>query len=228
MIPDEVAAAERPREYRIGLPPIIASYLFGPSLDLLVGSLQGGVSIQGSGSSKLLQDMEHHRSDFGGIATLDTQLQIEGVETFKIASFPFGIVSASHGVTDPFNGRDNTDVADVADMNFVTLNEDFVHFKVFEKFIHPRIAPNRIIQVASIDVMKSLIASGFAVGLMVSVVVEDDSRLRFLPIHGVELPTFDIYLFRDTNARQPMKREGERTFLNLAGRHHDLPELWDR
>lgn len=237
-LPDEIARAGRrnaPADgdpavtYSVGLPPIISAYLLGDeTIDALAhtlsGELDGEVTVQSVGSRRLLDAIERHTVDFGAVAAVESSPSFGVARTFRIASFPFGLAYAKAGAAaTALAGRMTFDLSDgkaMKGMRFVTLSDDFVHSKAAGAFIRSRIDPTDIIEVADVGTMKSIIASGIAVGLMASVAVEGDGRIAFMPVTGATLPTFDVYVFDDTSSHPDARRrrDGADAFLDVIGR----------
>lgn len=214
----DIGNTSAPGTYRLGLPPIASAYFLGAdSMNLLVDRLGGDLSISALGSEKLLEEIRHHNLDFGLVASLGRLPHVDSVVTVEIASFPFGLVTS---VDHPPNGIHNHESIDLdristlPGMRFVTLNRDFVHFRVANRFLREKVSPTQIIEVADVSMMKTLIASGLAIGLMASISVADDRSLQFNPIVGSTLPTFDVYLFADSSTG--MERKGARDFFTLV------------
>ncbi|MBW3087329.1 LysR family transcriptional regulator [Bifidobacterium sp. 82T24] len=225
---DDLDAAHTPDVYTVGLPPIISAYLLGDaSITMLADRLHGRISVQSVGSTRLMEQIERHDVDFGAVATIDDRPDdIGGIQSFKIASFPFELVHSAGNPPEALKGRHDFDFADETlfhDLRFVTLGGDFVHSKAVAEFLRSRIDVTQIIEVADVNTMKAIIASGLAVGLMASVAVRNDDRLAALPVAGVDLPTFDVYVFND-ETRDPAGQAGGRAggaqaFLDVIGRN---------
>ncbi|PWG60392.1 LysR family transcriptional regulator [Bifidobacterium catulorum] len=223
---DDLDAAHMHDVYTVGLPPIISAYLLGDaSIDMLADRLHGRISVQSVGSTRLMEQIERHDVDFGAVATLDALPDIGGVRSFKLASFPFRLTYSAVNPPEMLSGRSGFDFGDESlfrHLRFVTLGGDFVHSQAVDEFLRSRIDVTQLIEVADVNTMKAIIASGLAVGLMASIAVENDDRLATLPVHGVELPTFDVYVFNDETRDAPGQTggrgEGAQAFLDVIGR----------
>ncbi|NEG95794.1 LysR family transcriptional regulator [Bifidobacterium sp. SMB2] len=224
---DDLDAAHAPDVYTVGLPPIISAYLLGDaSIDMLADRLHGRISVQSVGSKRLMEQIERHDVDFGAVATIDARPDIGGIQSFKIASFPFELVHSAANPPEPLRGRHDFDFGDETlfrGLRFVTLGDDFVHSKAVAEFLRTRIDVTQLIEVADVNTMKAIIASGLAVGLMASVAVGGDGRLSTLPVRGVDLPTFDVYVFndetRDAGGQVAGRIDGAQAFLDVIGRN---------
>ena len=214
-LPDALAATGGPRLFRIGLPPMIAAYLLGEkstgrSIESMRAELAEqlgiGVQVRSNGSNKLLEAIERHELDCGAVASVSGGPHVEGVESFRIASFPFGVAFAQDG---PFAERlieaagegrrfDFADGALLEGLRFVTLDEDYVHAQTATVFLEHTVEKSRLIEVSDVGAMRAIIASGVAVGLMARLAVPQDGRFGFLPLAGDPLPDFDVYIFNDT------------------------------
>lgn len=221
---DELA---EPDVYRVGLPPIVSAYLLGSlTIETLAARVGADLSVSSVGSQRLLAEIEQHRIDFGAIATAGRAPHIGGIETVKVASFPFLLaVSASHVLS--ASGSMSFDiVARQPGLRFVTLSRDFVHSQAAGSFLRERIAASRIIEVADIGAMKTVIASGIAVGLVASVAVTNDPRFHLIPLTQTDLPTFDVYLFNDVSRDAPSSHDaGVQAFIELVGENIGTPEV---
>lgn len=214
----EIGHLSAPEAYRVGLPPIVSAYLLGAnSMDALAARLGGDVSVSTVGSQRMLAEMRRHDIDFGAIATVGQAPQISGIETVRIASFPFTLaVSASHALSrEP--GISFDEAAAESSLRLVTLSRDYVHSQAANAFLRRRIAAGRILEVDTIGAMKGAIAAGTAVGLLASVAVDNDERLRSVSLAHTELPTFDVYLFTDVSRDSASRRPGAQAFLDLVG-----------
>ncbi|MBT1167139.1 LysR family transcriptional regulator [Bifidobacterium simiarum] len=136
------------------------------------------------------------------------------------ASFGGGAASVSTSAS-AFAGADAIDLNDdrlMAGLRFVTLTDEFVHSKAANEFVRSHVDPTRIIEVADVETMKSIIASGIAVGIMASVAVEGDPRFTVMPVRGATLPTFDVYVFDDVVESEDVRTHAAmQAFLNLVG-----------
>ncbi|MBT1176787.1 LysR family transcriptional regulator [Bifidobacterium callimiconis] len=231
---EELQETQRASRYNVGLPPIISAYLLGAdSLDTLAHRLGGQVDVQSVGSQRLMRQIERHTVDFGAVASVDQAPSIGGIRTFRIASFPFVL---AYAIGNPPQGLtavgdrtvfDFSNTALVDSLRFVTLGDDFVHSKAATTFLRSQVDATRLIEVADVNTMKAIIASGLAVGLMASVAVDHDDRLASMPVVGVNLPDFDVYVFND-ETREAANRDGvedsgretpSQTFLGIIGEH---------
>lgn len=217
----EIGELSAPEVYRVGLPPIVSAYLLGAhSIETLAARIGGDLSVSSVGSTRLLSQIAHHDVDFGAVAAVGRAPSIEGIETMKVASFPFALaVSAAH----PLAAVDVMSLVDVvADpgLAFVTLSRDFVHSQAATAFLREHVHTSRIIEVADVGAMKSVIASGTAAGLLASVAMQDDPRFHAITVTNAELPTFDVYLFTDVSRESTgQPGAGAQAFRDLVDEH---------
>ncbi|KAA8831524.1 LysR family transcriptional regulator [Bifidobacterium tissieri] len=230
---EELQQADHASRYNVGLPPIISAYLLGAeSIDTLASRLGGEVDVQSVGSRRLMRQIERHAVDFGAVASVGSAPSVGGIQTFRIASFPFVLAYAAdnpHGVTAIMGDRTVFDISDPAmtgSLRFVTLGDDFVHSKAATAYLRSHVDATRLIEVSDVNTMKAIIISGLAVGLMASVAVDHDDRLSSMPVVGADLPDFDVYVFNDETREGPTRDgDGEQhesasqRFLGIIGEH---------
>ena len=229
----DVAAVEHggtdaAHSYTVGLPPIISAYLLGDeSIDDLSSRLHGEVSVRSVGSRRLMEQIERHTVDFGAVATVSNRPDIAGIRSFRIASFPFMLAYSADNPPSTLIDRRTFDFGDTTllqSLRFVTLSDDFVHSKAVSRLLRARIDLAQLIEVGDVNTMKMIIESGLAVGVLASVAIEQDKHLAVMPVHGVTLPTFDVYVFSDETRDASMGRlaehtAGARAFLDIIGRN---------
>ena len=199
-LPEALAERTRIRRRTIGLPPIISS---------LLSSKQGqyepdkNTTVETIGSQKLLSQIEAHRVDYGAVASVDESLSVDGVETTKLASFPFGMV-CTQSMVDRLGtaGMTSLHPEDLSmlpgDVPFATLNRDFVHAQAAQRLIHLSEPVSHLIEVSDVETLKMVTTSGLVCSLITSAGVHPGDGLRFIPFAGDDMPRFNIFLFNDT------------------------------
>ena len=116
----------------IALPPIVSS---------LPSSGQGQQEqcepdknrlVETIGSQKLLSQIEAHRVDYWAVASVDEPLGVDGVETTKPASLPFGM-GCTQSMDERLGAAEMTSLHPKnlsmlpGNVPFATLNRNFVH-----------------------------------------------------------------------------------------------------
>ncbi|WEV64764.1 LysR family transcriptional regulator [Bifidobacterium sp. ESL0732] len=216
---DDLKHLNSPSRYRVGLPPILSKYLFGNDSFATLGDAVGGnVAISTVGSQAMLQKIKQHTVDFGIIAVSGDAPDIPGIDMVKVASSSFGLVTSR-------NRKGTTPRVDIGtlqrdddDLNFVTLNHEYVHAQASDQLLNELDIPMPTIEVSDVNMMKSIIASDQAIGLMASIAIEDEPEFRFVSLDGAQLPSFDIYSFMNHATRH---EQGAEAFSSLVNRRFD-------
>ena len=202
-LPEALAARTGIRRRTIGLPPIISSLLSSGQGQQKQSEPDKNTTVETIGSQKLLGQIEAHRVDYGAVASVDESLSVDGVETTKLASYPFGMV-CTQSMAERLGtaGMTSLHPEDLAmlpgDVPFATLNRDFVHAQAAERLIHLSEPVSHLIEVSDVETLKLVTTSGLVCSLITSAGVHPGDGLHFIPFAGDDMPRFNIFLFNDT------------------------------
>ena len=168
------------KKLRFGLPPIIGTYYFMPvTRQLAKRHLLPNFEAVEMGSADLMAQ----------IASID-QVHIPGVIAQKVASFPFVLATTNKDLPDEMYFED------VADEDFILLNEGFIHSRVFKELTNNTETFPRILYTTSnVEALKGVVKEGLGMTLITTLALQENDRdMHFIKLLNDDVPTFDIYL----------------------------------
>ncbi|MFD0898584.1 LysR family transcriptional regulator [Loigolactobacillus binensis] len=184
--------ASRQQKVKFGLPPIIGTYYF-PKLAqrLAQHGLISHLNTLEAGSSTLLQQLRTGEVDLallGSTTPLTDQLiaaEILYQQPFKI------IVSPEH----PLAQAGKVAFTQLANENFVTLKEGFVHPAALRQLAQPAgFTPNVVYTTPDISVLKSMVAENIGIGFLTALAISPADNVIALELADVKPPQFLISL----------------------------------
>lgn len=178
------------KKLRFGLPPIIGNYYFMPvTRQLAKRHLLPNFEAVEMGSADLMAQIADGKLNFGLIASID-QVHIPGVIAQKVASFPFVLATTNKDLPDEMYFED------VADEDFILLNEGFIHSRVFKELTNNTETFPRILYTTSnVEALKGVVKEGLGMTLITTLALQETDRdMHFIKLLNDDVPTFDIYL----------------------------------
>ncbi|MGV0168207.1 LysR family transcriptional regulator [Furfurilactobacillus sp. WILCCON 0119] len=183
-------AQSRATTIRFGLPPIIGTIYF-PKLAgrLLSDNILSHLRTREAGSDKLLQELEDGEIDVALLGSV-RPLQNQTLTTTLLAQRPFKvIVGRNHRLAT----QKTVSFSELAEENFVTLTDNFIHPEALQKFAAASgIEPHVIYKSPDIPLIKGLVAEGLAVSLLVGDAIFESDDVVALEISDPLTMRFNI------------------------------------
>lgn len=190
----EIKTFEHRKPVRFGLPPMIGAYYFTSKVPgLFKTNILSLLKITEDGSEGMLRKLLLGKIDMGIIGSLDPEFAHEGLQSIRLASFPFKLIVSQ---ISPLAKQEKVTFNQIKGLNFISMKSDFLHhsllFQLFKKH-HEKLKV--ISQTDQIQTYKSLIASGAGIGLITEMAIDRRSD-TFVPLtlDEPDLPEFNVFL----------------------------------
>ncbi|WP_424320841.1 LysR family transcriptional regulator [Lacticaseibacillus chiayiensis] len=183
-------AWDQKSKIRLGLPPIIGSYLFPKiATALSAAGLMPQLETFEGGSAALLNQIKDGHLDFallGGSGPLvEPDFHIIPIDTA-----PFVIITAE---SDPLVQQTHVSLASLKNRQFITLSDDFVHARAFSWFQQRHsFRPNIIYRTTDVQLLKRLVAQNIGIGFLTKLAIYAEDHLGTLKIDDPNQPDFTI------------------------------------
>ncbi|MCD2256516.1 LysR family transcriptional regulator [Agrilactobacillus fermenti] len=199
----------------LGLPPIIGNYYFPQYIPQLnQARLIQYLHTHSRGSEYLLSQLLAGELNLALLAT-STQLDAQALKLIPLAQKSFGIiVSQQH----PLAKRDSVAFSEIADEDFVALDEGFVHTAVFDVLTASSgHKPNIIYQTDDVNILKKMVSQNAGIALLTDLAVTPNDDVKLLRIKNDDLPSFKIYLaYRHDYILAPIEQQFVAIFTQKA------------
>lgn len=195
-------AWDQKSKIRFGLPPIIGSYLFPKiAVDLIAAGLMPQLETFEAGSAALLDQIKDGNLDFALLGASGPLVDPE-LHVIQIDTAPFVIITAEN---DPLAQQSHISFATLADRQFVTLNEGFVHTRAFAWFQQQHtFTPNVVYRTGDVLLLKRLVTQNVGIGFLTKIAIHADDHLASLKIDDPKQPAFTIsFVYRQDRVFTP-------------------------
>lgn len=159
------------RKVKLGLPPIIGAYFFPKIMEILVKEgLSQSIEFVETGSLEMKKLLLNDEVDMALIASLHKE-NVEGLESKLLAEDEFKVCMNKDC---DLAQKEKIALSDLRNEQFVVLGDNYIHNKVFEDICEKGgLQDINVCRSDEIQTAKSLIASGFGIGIMVDMAVKD-------------------------------------------------------
>ncbi|MBO0462731.1 LysR family transcriptional regulator [Enterococcus sp. DIV1298c] len=187
----EIAQLQK-KKLRFGMPPIIGNEYF-PKLSsyFIKYQLMAQIDIVDGGSRDLYGMIHQGRIDIAILGStqpiVDHKLEVERLldKCFMI------VVSPSH----PLAERTSVSFKELADEQFVLLNEHYVHPAAFTKLSkQTHIEPKIVYQSNDLNILKSMVRENIGIGFLTEIAIHPEDNLVAIPLADTDQPRFLISL----------------------------------
>lgn len=179
-----------------GMPPIIGNEYF-PKLSsyFIKHELMNQIEITDGGSRDLYGMIRQGRIDLAVLGSTQPIVD-QYLETELLLDKRFMIVVPP---THPLSKQDTVSFKDIADEQFVLLNEHYVHPAAFTKLskqthTHPKV----VYQSNDLTILKSMVRENVGIGFLAEIAVHPEDHLVCLPLSDEVQPRFLISLAKRT------------------------------
>ncbi|HHB0718438.1 TPA: LysR substrate-binding domain-containing protein [Enterococcus faecium] len=184
------------KKLRFGMPPIIGNEYF-PKLSsyFIKHELMNQIEITDGGSRDLYGMIRQGRIDLAVLGSTQPIVD-QYLETELLLDKRFMIVVPP---THPLSKQDTVSFKDIADEQFVLLNEHYVHPAAFTKLskqthTHPKV----VYQSNDLTILKSMVRENVGIGFLAEIAVHPEDHLVCLPLSDEVQPRFLISLAKRT------------------------------
>lgn len=165
---------------KLGVPPIIGAYYFPLILkDLVEHGLDKCFTLVETGSVKMKKLLLKGEVDICFIGSV-VPIKEDAIRSHVLTTDEFAIcINRNH----PLAKKDTLDFKELSGEKFISLGGDYVHNQVLKELCRKNnISTSYFYNTDEIQTAKSLIASGFGVGLMVRKSVKDINAIKTLSL----------------------------------------------
>lgn len=191
------------RKVKLGLPPIIGAYFFPMIMELLVKEgLAQSIELVETGSLEMKKLLENGEVDIALIASLNKE-EFPGFDAKLLAEDEFKVcLSSSNELAE----KEAIDISDLKGQQFVVLGDNYIHNEVFENICEKGgLNDINVCRSDEIQTVKSLIASGFGIGIMVNMAVKDMQSIVTRELKDKIF--FNIYIMKRADRNYSVKEE---------------------
>lgn len=165
---------------KLGVPPIIGAYYFPVFMkDLIKNGLADHIDLVETGSVKMKSLLLSGEIDIALIGSLNP-LNDNNIDAYILKTDKFNVCMSKNHV---LSSKKKIDFHDLLDEQFVVLGDSYIHSKVLKKLCIKNGMPSKsFYHTDEIQTAKSLIASGFGIGIMINMAVRSMKSIKTIPL----------------------------------------------